>query len=252
VLTEEFDHAPPKVMFRDKHRPPGLEVPSCKFCNRQHSPFDDCFALLCMAMGSVASSKQAPRHRIENAIRSCRKRFPSIIEQLSGFGWDVAVDLDGDNTPAVAVPFDTPDIHFVVEYMAARLATAIFYDNTGLCVPVGSMIATKWWTWNQPLDDALLTSLIGALPNYQTLSQGAWEVDDQFATRFAVSTDKPQAAFLFRFHSSFMASAFLFDRAEPKSDHQGGLLFRVTEECIRPVNAEFPADVRIRSRQLEE
>ncbi|MFN8757801.1 MAG: hypothetical protein ACK5XA_03245, partial [Tagaea sp.] len=40
VPAEDVDHVPSKMMFRNKHRPKGLEVPSCRACNAGSSRFE--------------------------------------------------------------------------------------------------------------------------------------------------------------------------------------------------------------------
>lgn len=50
--TESIEHAPPKIMFWDKQRSKGLEVPACIRCNHNSSQSDQVAAFYSIAQSS--------------------------------------------------------------------------------------------------------------------------------------------------------------------------------------------------------
>ena len=81
-----IDHVPAKIMFPNKHRPAGLEVPSCSPCNRGTSKFDQ------MAGVSAASlrwtrCKQTGRNS-RSSLRTCTVTFPIGAQR-----WPATLDL---------------------------------------------------------------------------------------------------------------------------------------------------------------
>jgi len=49
IPTQTIEHAPPKIMFWDKQRWPGLEVPACQRCNHGSSQSDQLAAFYAIA-----------------------------------------------------------------------------------------------------------------------------------------------------------------------------------------------------------
>ena len=47
--TEQVEHAPPKIMFVDKARPKGFEVPSCARCNNGSAQQDQIASMFALS-----------------------------------------------------------------------------------------------------------------------------------------------------------------------------------------------------------
>ncbi len=92
------------------------------------------------------------------------------------------------------------------------------------------------------------------MPDYATLSQGKMVADDQFEVRYQIAPEHEIGAFYFQFHRSFRVAVFLVpERNVAQLDCDDfGLLFKISEQCIEPVNAEFPPNVRLNRRPQED
>lgn len=164
------------------------------------------------------------------------------------------MNVDGIYRPVVAIKFDHPDIHFAINYTAARIAVAMHYLETGNILPTGTHIWTNWYSMPQPMDGDIEESLLSRFNSYSTLMQGKFNASDQFEVRFAVDQENPVSGFLSKFHSSFTTVAFCSpDGFEvPNGSEDAGRLFLIGADGIGPLDKEFPANVRLNVRKTQE
>jgi len=153
--------------------------------------------------------------------------------------------------PGVRIKFEHPDIHFTINLSIAQLVAANFYNFTKMPAPVGSAIATWWFSNAQPMPPEELKDMLSKIPNYHTLKQGdGFDVSDQYEARLLFAEDMAVGGCAFHFHKSFVGIGFLFpsfdDIDEKDEEHP---LFFVTDNGIEPANGCFPLGVRLPKRR---
>lgn len=249
-MIEEIDHAPPRTFFYGKHRPKGLEVPSCKRCNKVFSKFDDFFALLAFSQASFQDDRLDPR--INNMISGSVRRFPDAILEIVQSGQRAYFGKGNTSLqPGVRIKFDHPDIHFAMNFSIARLVAANYYSFSKMSAPIGSTIATSWFSNAQPMPTKHLKAMLSKMPNYHTLRQGdGFNVSDQYEARLLFSEEMAVGGCAFHFHRAFVGVGFLLpsfaDIDEKDEEHP---LFSITDNGIEPVKGFFPLGVRLPKRR---
>jgi hypothetical protein len=71
---------PPVMMFRGKHRPKGLEFPSCKACNHGTSKSD----LVASLLGRVwpDASTELEHKEFKKLLSAIRNNVPGLLEEM--------------------------------------------------------------------------------------------------------------------------------------------------------------------------
>lgn len=243
VDAESIDHVPPRAIFKGKLRPAGLEVPACSHCNAAHSPFDEFFAFIAFLQLSSKANHVEPR--FDSMISGLVPRFPEAMVEIvrkSKRGW--VKDASGLLRPVIVATFEEPAVHFAVEYMAARISSALVYVFHGASVPLRTCFKTRWVS-NASGDRAAVVKLAHGLPNYISLKQGSFDTSDQFEARYFIE-DRTRAGFVFNFHRSFQVTCVV----EPEAQRgEEGPLFTVTRDGIAPLNHDYPPSLRIPVRR---
>jgi hypothetical protein len=82
-----IDHVPPRIMFRDRQRPKGLEFPSCQPCN-EGTRLADLVAALIGRLYPDAE-QQDEQQEMEKLLSSVKNNIPGLLEEI-------AADRGGD------------------------------------------------------------------------------------------------------------------------------------------------------------
>src|SRR4051812_10489139 len=80
VRADTLDHVPARIVFRAKHRPKGLEVPSCNSCNQSTKLIDLVSAMLAR-VGSESNSNQ-DRDDISKVLTAIGDNAPGLLMEL--------------------------------------------------------------------------------------------------------------------------------------------------------------------------
>ncbi len=243
---ESVDHAPPRTFFWEKQRPKGLEVPSCKFCNRKHAPFDDFFSLISLLHAGFLRDESESRTR--QLAGSARKRFPDAMKELTSNFEPAMISLRGLIRPTFKVSLKSPEINFTIGYMASRIALAVYYNHTGQPAPIGTRLYASWLPHHIASSHPVTQETAKLFPLRRGLTQGNWDTTDQFETLFDADGSSELGMYILSFHSSFRATVFQLPFGEEFPEGKKDDLFVVTEDGIEPLGLEFPPHVRLPSR----
>ena len=240
--TESIDHAPPIALFSDRHRPKGLEFPACNHCHGMFSAYDDFFTILAEVFreGIRPENRVVPRNR----LLSVKQRFPEAFASIAAQSETVTLK-DGDTEfEAVRFPIHE-DVSFIVNFFTARLATALYFEIANIPLPIGSRIVSFWQPNMQVFEKGLPEPILEMLTAYGTLSQGKFQVPDQFEYGYHLDNETGLAVVQYHFHGSFGSSAFVQVGIQDELlDFDKGDLFAITGEGISPLKRVWPKETR--------
>ncbi len=183
VPSETIDHQPAKIVFPGKNRPKGLEFPACKRCNEQTSVDECILAFVARLTGSLRGV--GPDVGLKRALDTIRSAHPNLLLSMHGSRVDVG---GGQTKPAIDV--NRPEINLGLCRIAAKLALATFYGETGSIAGPDTRIHAMW-THNQRHDSAReVEQLLGRFPSSKQLKQGQWDTGDSFYVRFMIDKNE--------------------------------------------------------------
>lgn len=175
-----IEHQPAKIIFPNKHRPKGLEFPSCQPCNSQTSGDEALVALVARIGGSQRSPDAGLDDRIDDVIRSVERLWPGLLHELMK-----TERLHDTESETYSVDVTHPQITESLCRVAAKSALATYYDVTKKVAGSKTIIDTKWATHHGG-QRAAVTALLGLLPATVTLTQGRWDTSNSFFLRFGL------------------------------------------------------------------
>lgn len=173
-----IEHQPAKIIFPNKHRPKGLEFPSCQPCNAQTSGDEALVALVARAGGSIRSPEAGLDDRIDDVIQSVNSRWPSLLHELLK-----TQRLHDQEHQTSVIDVRHPQIAESLCRVAAKSALATYYCVTGEIADRTATIDTKW-TMRQGGEKAAVSELVELLPKSISLIQGRWDTTDTFFLRY--------------------------------------------------------------------
>jgi hypothetical protein len=193
VQAVSIDHVPPRVMFRGKHRPKGLEFASCKCCNEGTGHADLVAALL----GRVATdaSDEEEKVELEGLLGGVSNNVPGLLEEM-GF-------------PDTHLKANGPLVRAHMQTFATKIGFALYYALTKKIVPMNGGVAARWFSNVDHLEGAFPQSAFEHLLPRMTLKQGRFEVSDQFGYQWRLAEGDRMALFLAAFRQSFTVLAFV-------------------------------------------
>ena len=209
VPAVSIDHVPPRVMFRGRRRPKGLEFASCKDCNEGTGRADLVAALL---------SRVAPEARDEEEREELKKLLRGVSNNVPGLLQEMYLD-EGDQAAAqnrLARPLEGgflkangPLVRAHMQTFATKLGFALYYELTGKIVPLEGGVAARWFSNMDRLEDAFPQSAFDHLLSPKTLKQGKFDVSDQFSYQWRLADGDRMALFFASFRHSFAVLAFV-------------------------------------------
>ena len=75
-----IDHVPPRIMFRDRYRPKGLEFPSCRSCNEVTKHCDLVAAMLGRVYPDAKTDKD--REEFKKLLQSINNNIPGLLQEM--------------------------------------------------------------------------------------------------------------------------------------------------------------------------
>jgi hypothetical protein len=215
--SEEVDHVPPRVMFKRKHRPKGMEFAACAECNRNASRFEMVAAII----GRISPDKDSPEWVVEwgKFLREADSNNPGLLEELQPSLRqlrEARAIPNFENSGALNVA--GPIVQNSIRAFGAKLGLALHYHHTGRIVPNGGAVAVKWFSNHDKLTGRFPDSLLNILSARQTLKQGRFSVGDQFQFSSAVANTGQLAAYLATFNFAFATLSVVAESKEKLAD----------------------------------
>jgi len=180
VDAATIEHQPAKIIFPDKHRPKGLEFPSCLACNQQTAR-DEVLVALVARMGISPSGKDAGLDsKIDDIIKSINSLWPGLLPAL------LKTSEEHDARAGTStIVLNHPQINDSIDRVCAKSALATYYYETGMIACEKSVVETKWAV-DQQGTNAAASHLSDMLPKSAVLKQGKWDTTSTFFLRYHV------------------------------------------------------------------
>jgi len=183
--TETIEHAPPIVMFWDKHRLQGMEVPACGRCNNGTGK-EDQFAAFFAIMQSPAfyggDSDQRMIRYFEKLSRGCIKNIPNFPTFFSSDG-TIFLESAGLIQPQAKLVFKDEIFSKYLNKWAAKQAIAHWYFKHGSIFSESGVVLVRWMTNFELMSDNKISQLVSLFDNIDELIQGSKNSGDQFFIR---------------------------------------------------------------------
>ncbi len=201
-----IDHMPPRMMFRGKHRPQGLEFASCHACNAGTKHSD----LVASMIGRFAPDSEMTHDEEEfkKVLGSIKNNIPGLLEemQISRAGQKIAkrrLAIDGG-----FLRVNGPLVSSHMQQFSFKLGLALFYEVTKLIVPPTGGVAARWFSNVERMEGTFPQTIFEFLLPPSTLRQGRFHVSDQFEYSWRVADDSTMGMFFASFRRSFAVVAF--------------------------------------------
>ncbi len=207
--TESIEHAPPKIMFWEKHRPQGMEVPACKRCNNGTSEIDQLAAFYALTQSdrSINGLGNTEEDYFDKVSRGCLSNIPDMKDIFK-----LGPNVDENYGKII---FD--DQKLFVEKLnpwAAKQSLAHWFTLThGKIFPPQGLVTVRWLTNVELLTNDPLLNLIKKLPSLQGLEMGKWAVHDQFFVHYSLNLKKNIGGMFVRYHGTGFIAALIGDES---------------------------------------
>jgi hypothetical protein len=219
VPSEDVDHVPSKMMFRNKHRPKGLEVPACRACNAGSSKFE----VIANAFGRISFGKGPEIDSFEfgRLLRDAEANNPGFLPELRGQKIDKAdARRFGLASDSGTFATDGPIVSDAMARFAAKLGFALHWAETGgRIVPADGAVFARWYTNHNKLEGTFPDMIFRVLGPKRSLTQGKWTVEDRFSYSVGLADTKRMGIYFAAFQFSFSTLSFAVE--EPKEKHSG-------------------------------
>jgi hypothetical protein len=209
VLAVSIDHVPPRVMFRGRRRPRGLEFASCKDCNEGTGRADLVAALLSRLAPDARDAEE--KAELTKLLRGVSNNVAGLLEEMQlGEGDQAAArnrlagPVEGDLLKA-----NGPLVRAHMQTFATKLGFALYHELTGKIVPLDGGVAARWFSDIDRLEGTFPESVFDLLLPPKTLKQGKFDVSDQFKYQWRLADGDRMALFFASFGYSFTVLAFV-------------------------------------------
>ena len=210
------DHVPSRQTFRLKSRPRGLEFPACEQCNHTTGTHELVAALISRFM-EVEPCNVSEKDELKKLFSSVVNNRPGLLQELVP-SWRQQYDFDSLIHPEKpfgggVVNANGPLLNESMQIVGAKLCKALHYQHTNKIVPITGVIYVRWYSNYDRITGNVPDTLINQLPEPSTLTQGTWNVSDQFEYSFNVSEDGKLGIYFATFQQSFAICGFVsFER----------------------------------------
>lgn len=198
--AEGLEHAPPKVMFHDKHRGRGLEVPACKRCNTGSAGVDQIAAFLTLSQSEeTVLSKRAMtefEHRVTRGVANNVRRIYVVGEQVP------VVSADGEVVSHAYRVELAPEVAKQVMGWAVKQTLAIWFRKCGRIVSHRATIFVELLTSARPPSEELAAIIRSLGPNY-TLEPMGKTFSKQFFYKIQTDPAHQKGLVFAQYHGGF-------------------------------------------------
>lgn len=220
--SETVEHYPPRSIFDGKHRPRGLEFGACRVCNEASREADLVVAMLSRMMPS--SKTEAGRAEVQRLINSAL-RIPGLSKELAPepdqLGTLIRYRKIAAQLPSWKfIRIGGPIVARSMTIFASKLGLALHCATTGRILSTTGGIAVQWFSNLQAYQDELPREFLAMCGHGRTLSQGSFEVGDQFRAASIVPDDSGSMSAHFAvFRESF--AVLMYATEQPDHDLKG-------------------------------
>ena len=176
----QLDHCPPRVMFRNKDRPAGFEIPSCAECNQGTRDVDQVMAFFGRAL---EHENQETDHRIIKKILSgISNNIPGLLDELKTSRASEKIQLKRLGLPNDMGVFrcDGPLAQKFLEAFAYKMTVACHFECTRSLIEDNFLLKATYYSNFQIFDGTFPSEIFGGWPDFKTLNQGKKNASDQF------------------------------------------------------------------------
>jgi hypothetical protein len=174
-----LDHQPARVMIPDKHRPKGMEFPSCAICNKQTSQDVALMAFFARVTGNHRFKGGRLDKGFDKAIRAVGIALPFLLPQIVGRTW-----VPENGVLILRLTFNGNHAQVVKSacFVAAKLGLAAYYEHHGKSAPSTVKIKTMWTHYQNT--SLAVDNILRTMPGQKHLKQGRkWDTQDTFFRR---------------------------------------------------------------------
>lgn len=202
------EHMPPRMMFKKKERPKGLEFASCKSCNEGTRHAD----LVASLMGRIYpdATTELEKSEYKDLLKAVNNNIPGLLPEMwIGHGGQKIARkrLPPNFGNGGVLRVNGPLLSAHMEAFAAKIGFSFHYEATGEIISSRGGVFARWYTNIERYGGNFPDELVAMLPAPLTLKQGKKQVSDQFQYSFAVTTDKSNGAFVATFRHAFAVAA---------------------------------------------
>lgn len=252
VGAETVEHAPPRVLFRDKKRLKGLEFPACKRCNNGTSDLDQVAALFCLTMGAALNPDMDSEYW-EKIFLGVKNNSPEVIDYLARDVEPHFWDLGERRETLIRSKINRKLFHHYLNPWAAKLTYAIWYEVTGTAIDEEIVVYINWLTNEKIMRDGVPEGLFDIAPHGGALQNGKLESSDQFMYRSNLNAIEKLGFVMLETHQSGVACAFIMPKHHRKERYlptQRGSLFATSPE--KGIEAWSPYSLGFMNCDLDE
>ena len=214
--SEEVDHVPSRVLFKDRQWPEGFEFPSCIRCNRATRLDEQVVAML--ALVNTGPTQLADSAEVKERMRAVAYNHPALLAEMqptiaqlrdAGRKYGIKPGAGQTHSDLPLLSVRGPLVNTAINNFARKLACALFYHHTGSIAPSNAAIAVRWYSNLQIEHDEIPRELANLLVGLPTLQRANTNLNEQFFYRWVVSDTKAMTAFLAFFRQSFAILVFV-------------------------------------------
>jgi hypothetical protein len=199
-----IDHVPPRIMFRNKYRPKGLEFPSCNNCNAGTRRSD----LVAAMIGRFFPNASSP-DEMKGILQAVSNNIPGLLDEmyLGPAERAAAPRTLPSHVEGQLLRANGPLVRSHMQTFAFKMGFALYYEITKQIVPIGGGVVARWFSnverWRGECPD------INFPMPPTTLKQGRFEVSDQFAYQGGATNDGKMVFAVSYFRASFAVWTFV-------------------------------------------
>lgn len=205
--ADTIEHMPPRMMFRGKQRPKGLEFPSCRPCNGGTSQSDIVASLIGRLYPDPTTQVEADE--FQKLLLSVQKNVPGLLEEMRTrrAGEKLEVKRLGVHPDSGIMRADGPILTKHMKVFGAKMGFALHTEAFKMPVPLRGGVMPIWYSNAQAIRGELPENLLTFLPPLNTLRMGRMEVSDQFGFTWAITEERGNGLFFATFRESFAVAA---------------------------------------------
>jgi len=209
VAATTIDHVPPRIMFRARIRPKGLEFPSCRQCNEGTGHADLVAAVIGRSYPDAKTG--AEREELKSLFSSINNNIPDLLQEmhLGEAGQKLAREQLSVPVGGGVLRVNGPLVSSHMQTFAIKMGFALYYEVTKQAVPKGGGVAARWFSNYERLEGKFPQSVFDHLLPPNTLRQGKFEVSDQFGYQWRIAEKNRMGMFFAYFRQSFAVVAFV-------------------------------------------